>query len=132
MLTSTFLVPDDTVYPLDTSIHTLPNLRVLHVSGGLVSPAILAHPSTQLDHLLVTNSPSWTPQATHAALCKMRSDPFPSVARLTLPEIQAAATGGDAVWTPNWIFSVRATASAKGVRLDGITDVEEGVESGGE
>lgn len=121
--------PDDAVYPIDTSIHLLPNLRVLQVAGGLVSPAILTHSSTQLDHLLVTCSTSWTPQATHAALCKMRSEPGPAVARLTLPEMVGAGPG-DGVWTSNWIFSIKATCQAKGVELGGVGGREEGSESG--
>lgn len=77
----------------------------------------------------MTGSSSWTPQATHAALCKMRSDPFPAVARLTLPEMVAAGPA-DAVWTSNWVFSIKATCQAKGVELVGVAGREEGSESG--
>ncbi|KAL8281247.1 hypothetical protein RQP46_006281 [Phenoliferia psychrophenolica] len=114
---------DDTNFPLDISIGFLPHLRILHVSGSLISPSILLNPATNLSHLLVVACPSFTPQAVHSALAKMRSDPSP-VAKLTLPEMGWTGNAGD-IWTETWKFTVRATADAKGVVLeDGKTGEE--------
>ncbi|GAA5912027.1 hypothetical protein JCM8208_006462 [Rhodotorula glutinis] len=78
---------DDKNFPLNDSLPYLPHLKVLHVSGSLISPAALEIPSVQLSHLYVHGAPSWTPQAVHAALSKMAHDP-PAAARLTLPEMR--------------------------------------------
>ncbi|GAA5949421.1 hypothetical protein JCM21900_004057 [Sporobolomyces salmonicolor] len=138
---------DDTNYPLDQSLPSLPHLQLLHVSGSLISPAALLLPTLSLQHLLVHNSPSFSPSAVHAALVKMRHDP-PSVARLTLPEMRpggdsgkrfgpagarnpagagagagsggaAAGTGGTVEgWNETWRFTVKKTAEAKGVVVE--------------
>lgn len=79
--------PDDRNFPLNDSLPYLPHLKVLHVSGSLISPAALEIPTVQLSHLYVHGSPSWTPAAVHAALSKMAHDP-PAAARLTLPEMR--------------------------------------------
>ncbi|BGP52290.1 hypothetical protein JCM10450v2_008261 [Rhodotorula kratochvilovae] len=78
---------DDKNFPLNDSLPYLPHLKILHISGSLISPAALELPSVQLSHLYVHASPSWTPQAVHAALSKMPHDP-PATARLTLPEMR--------------------------------------------
>jgi len=78
---------DDKNFPLNDSLPYLPHLKVLHVSGSLISPAALEIPTVQLSHLYVHAAPSWTPQAVHAALSKMAHDP-PAAARLTLPEMR--------------------------------------------
>ncbi|SCV67189.1 BQ2448_5835 [Microbotryum intermedium] len=123
---------DDTNFPLDASLPSLPRLRVIHVSGSLISPAILLLPSTNLEHLLVHGAPAFTPLAIHCALARMRSDPSP-IARLTLPEMvlqgdEAHGSSGGrhkhggscagAGWTEHWLFTVKATAQAKGVILE--------------
>lgn len=125
-VTSVFLTAittDDTNFPLDSSLPFLPHLRLIHVSGSLVSPAILLQPTTNLDHLLVANSPSFSPQAIHSALVKMRCDDSGSpVKKLTLPEMRVGnhAAGGE-IWTEGWCFSLKATCEAKGVELEGGT-----------
>lgn len=81
------LFADDKNFPLNDSLPYLPHLKVLHVSGSLISPAALEIPTVQLSHLYVHAAPSWTPQAVHAALSKMAHDP-PAAARLTLPEMR--------------------------------------------
>ncbi|GAA6002013.1 uncharacterized protein JCM10292_001797 [Rhodotorula paludigena] len=136
---------DDKNFPLNDSLPHLPHLRLLHVSGSLISPLALELPSVSLSHLYVHSSPSWTPQAVHASLSKMPHDP-PSVERLTLPEMRepddanpgsaAAASrrhrrrgggggggGGGAGanaagWNETWRFTVRKTGEAKGVTVD--------------
>ncbi|GAA5831034.1 hypothetical protein JCM3766R1_006212 [Sporobolomyces carnicolor] len=137
---------DDTNYPMDQSLPHLPFLKLLHCSGPLISPAALLLPSISLSHLLVHASPSFTPQAIHSALVKMRHDP-PSVERLTLPEMKvderaarrntraanAAGGGGGAnagagggstasgdgnAWNETWRFAVKKTAEAKGVVVE--------------
>ncbi|GAA5898843.1 hypothetical protein JCM5296_005621 [Sporobolomyces johnsonii] len=132
---------DDTNYPLDQSLPSLPHLKLLHVSGSLISPAALLLPTLALHHLVVHNSPSFSPAAVHAALVKMPHDP-PSVARLTLPEMRlggasdgakrsgaggrGAGAGGVAAgtagategWNETWRFTVKKTAEAKGVVVD--------------
>ncbi|KAI5476767.1 hypothetical protein MNV49_007282 [Pseudohyphozyma bogoriensis] len=118
---------DDTNFPLDTSMNQghLPNLRILHVSGSLLSPALLLSPACNLSHLLVTSSPSFTPQGIHGALAKCRSDP-PPVERLTLPEM-----GKDnGSWNEAWKFTVKATADAKGVKLEDGGGSGDGSDSG--
>lgn len=117
---------------MDLSLPYLPHLKLLHCSGPLISPAALLLPSISLSHLLVHGSPSFTPQAIHAALVKMRHDP-PSVERLTLPEMKpderaarraaranaANTTGGDGHgWNDTWRFTVKKTAEAKGVVVE--------------
>lgn len=54
----------------------------------------------------------------------MRNDP-PPVERLTLPEMGREVNGGvgtargeSTEWSDTWKFTVKATAEAKGVRLD--------------
>ncbi|GAA5878300.1 hypothetical protein JCM1840_002373 [Sporobolomyces johnsonii] len=137
---------DDTNYPLDQSLPSLPHLKLLHVSGSLISPSALLLPTLALHHLVVHNSPSFSPAAVHAALVKMPHDP-PSVARLTLPEMRlgggsdgakrsgggggaggrgAGGAGGAAAgtagategWNETWRFTVKKTAEAKGVVVD--------------
>ncbi|GAA6064680.1 hypothetical protein JCM10212_006176 [Sporobolomyces blumeae] len=128
---------DDTNYPMDQSLPFLSHLKVLHCSGPLISPAALLLPSLALSHLLVHASPSFTPQALHAALVKMRHDP-PSVERLTLPEMKdstaknsttsarrasrnatvSSGEAGGAQWNETWRFTVKKTAEAKGVRVE--------------
>ncbi|GAA6054824.1 hypothetical protein JCM3770_004091 [Rhodotorula araucariae] len=78
---------DDKNFPLNDSLPYLPHLKLLHISGSLISPAALELPSVQLSHLYVHAAPSWTPQAVHAALSKMPHDP-PATSRLTLPEMR--------------------------------------------
>ena len=118
---------DDTNFPLDISIGHLPHLRILHVSGSLISPALLLNPATNLSHLLVVACPSFTPQAVHSALAKMRSDPSP-IERLTLPEMGWSGPAGD-LWNDTWKFTVNATAEAKGVILEDGKNGEEAEES---
>lgn len=118
---------DDTNFPLDISIGHLPHLRILHVSGSLISPALLLNPATNLSHLLVVACPSFTPQAVHSALAKMRSDPSP-IERLTLPEMGWSGPAGDP-WNDTWKFTVNATAEAKGVILEDGKNGEEAEES---
>ncbi|SCZ96134.1 BZ3500_MvSof-1268-A1-R1_Chr8-1g10027 [Microbotryum saponariae] len=133
---------DDTNFPLDASLASLPRLRVIHVSGSLISPAILLLPSTNLEHLLVHGAPAFTPLAIHSALARMRSDPSP-IARLTLPEMvlqgegahtssggrqKLGSTCADVGWTEHWLFTVKATAQAKGVILENGREGMEGRE----
>ncbi|GAA5935838.1 uncharacterized protein JCM15063_001821 [Sporobolomyces koalae] len=120
---------DDTNYPMDQSLPFLPHLKLLHCSGPLISPAALLLPAISLNHLLVHASPSFTPQAVHSALVKMRHDP-PSVERLTLPEMKSSnsrpdrqnsgtANAGDGTgWNDTWRFTVKKTAEAKGVIIE--------------
>jgi hypothetical protein len=112
---------DDTNFPIDTSLPFLPRLRLIHVSGSLISPSVLLQSTTSLDHLLVVNCPSFSPSAVHAALAKMRSDPTP-LRKLTLPEMGWDNNGGWATgtseWNEAWKFAVRATAETKGVLLE--------------
>ncbi|GAA5888193.1 hypothetical protein JCM16303_003773 [Sporobolomyces ruberrimus] len=124
---------DDTNYPMDQSLPHLAHLKILHCSGPLISPAALLLPSISLSHLLVHASPSFTPQAVHSALVKMRHDP-PSVERLTLPEMKEveqttstrrrgggganAANGDGTGWNDTWRFTVKKTAEAKGVIVE--------------
>ena len=126
---------EDANFPIDLSIAFLPHLRLLHVSGSLVSPAILLNSLTNLNHLLVVSCPSFAPPAIHAALAKMRSDPSPIV-KLTLPEMgwrNGGVAPGQEPWNESWRFSVRVTAEAKGVTLDdGSRDGEVDTESGSE
>ncbi|GAA5851888.1 hypothetical protein JCM8547_000088 [Rhodosporidiobolus lusitaniae] len=83
---------DDKNFPLDDSLPFLPSLRHLFVSGSLISPASLELPSLNLQHLFVTNAPSWTPAAVHSGLVKMpydaRGGGGAGVKRLTLPEMR--------------------------------------------
>ena len=117
---------------MDQSLPHLPHLKVLHCSGPLISPAALLLPSISLSHLLVHSSPSFTPQAIHSALVKMKHDP-PSVERLTLPEMRdsentgrrssrsggaSGASSDGTGWNETWRFTVKKTAEAKGVTLD--------------
>lgn len=122
---------EDTNYPLDVCLPDLPQLKLLHVSGCLVSPAALLIPTLALDHLLVSSCPSFAPAAVHAALAKMRQDP-PPVRRLTLvdwiktPAHAVAGIPPDDVrgqfWTSRWRFCVRQTGEAKGCAVDGPSD----------
>lgn len=102
---------DDNNFPLDNALQFLPQLRLLHVSGALISPAVFTNPVTNLSELLVNHSPAFTPAAVHAALSRMPSDPVP-VRKLTLPEMALRPT-----WNDKWMFSIRATCEAKGVKL---------------
>ncbi|GAA6016641.1 hypothetical protein JCM10207_000131 [Rhodosporidiobolus poonsookiae] len=130
---------DDRLFPLDDSLPHLPHLKVLFISGSLISPKALELPSLALSHLFVINSPSWTPTAVHQSLVKMNHDP-PGVRRLTLPEMrdpggssssrrrasaaqasgagmppQGAPAGSGEEWNETWRFTVRKTGEAKGV-----------------
>lgn len=109
----------------------LPHLKLVHVSGSLISPAALELAILGLDHLFVHRAPSWTPSAVHASLSKMSHDP-PAVARLTLPamrdprkkkdgrrrsrsEAQQAVGAG---WNETWRFTVIKTGEAKGCLVE--------------
>ncbi|KAM0747401.1 hypothetical protein T439DRAFT_383518 [Meredithblackwellia eburnea MCA 4105] len=109
---------DDTNFPIDVSINSLPNLRLLHVSGALVSPQIFLNPVTCLKSLLVVNCQAFSPEATNSALVKMRSEPL-SVERLYLPEMESGANnGGPESWNEYWKFTIKATTDAKKILLN--------------
>lgn len=127
---------DDKHFPLNDVLPILTRLKVLHVSGALISPSALEIPTVALSHLFVHACAAWTPSAVHASLSKMSHDP-PAVSRLTLPAMaettssrsnhlsrrhnnnnaatasttdQATAQG----WNETWRFTVRKTGEAKG------------------
>lgn len=124
-LADTLICTDDKHFPLNEALPLLPRLKILHVSGALISPAALEIPSVALSHLFVHACPAWTPSAVHSALSKMSHDP-PAVERLTLPVMaDARARGGSRRagadepgssdgWTETWRFTVRKTGEAKG------------------
>lgn len=131
--------PDDKHFPLNDVLPILTRLKVLHISGSLISPSALEIPTVALSHLFVHACAAWTPSAVHASLSKMSHDP-PAVSRLTLPAMAesnsssssrsnhlgrrhnnnnnaAASTTGQATaqgWNETWRFTVRKTGEAKG------------------
>ncbi|GAA5881862.1 hypothetical protein JCM1840_006818 [Sporobolomyces johnsonii] len=112
---------DAVEYPLDTVLASLLRLKLVHVSGPLISPVALLLKTLTLDHLLVHGSPSFSPSAVHVALVKMPFDP-PSVARLTLPEMRLGRTsdgsnrsgvaGAPDGWNKMWRNMVKKTEAA--------------------
>ncbi|KAK4056082.1 hypothetical protein OIO90_002813 [Microbotryomycetes sp. JL221] len=112
---------DDANFPIDVAIPNLAQLKILHISGPLISPQVLMFESTNLIHLLVTNSNAWTPHATHSSLANMKvvtvgkqqqqqqhvnkngghhdvheayKSIVPPVVRLTLPDIKPGHVAG--------------------------------------
>ncbi|POY72762.1 hypothetical protein BMF94_4169 [Rhodotorula taiwanensis] len=127
---------DEKSFPLNDVLPLLRQLKLVHVSGALISPAALEIPSVALDHLFIHACPAWTPSAVHASLSKMSHDP-PAVKRLTLPAMEEkrpqsrrrssgtattsapdlggpASTGNPDVWNETWRFTARKTGEAKG------------------
>ncbi|KAK4049704.1 hypothetical protein OIV83_003979 [Microbotryomycetes sp. JL201] len=131
---------DDLVFPIDQALPTLPLLKVLQISGSLVSPAILLLPTTNLSHLLVTNCSAFTPLAVHTSLANMISDGVSSaVQKLSLPDVKPGRIAGGAIrptnatttpsinahnetWDDKWIFGVKALCEAKGIVLETAED----------
>ncbi|BGP04052.1 hypothetical protein RTBOTA2_006855 [Rhodotorula toruloides] len=126
---------DDKHFPLNEAFQYLPHLKLVHVSGSLISPAALELPNLCLNHLFVHRAPSWKPAAVHASLSKMSHDP-PAVARLTLPAMRdprkrkdgeggrrgrsrsEAAQGVGEGWNETWRFTVQKTGEAKGCLVE--------------
>ena len=128
---------DDKHFPLNDVLPILTRLKILHISGSLISPSALEIPTVALSHLFVHACAAWTPSAVHASLSKMSHDP-PAVSRLTLPAMAetassrssnhlgrrhnnnaagTASTTGQATaqgWNETWRFTVRKTGEAKG------------------
>lgn len=128
---------DDKHFPLNDVLPILTRLKILHISGSLISPSALEIPTVALSHLFVHACAAWTPSAVHASLSKMSHDP-PAVSRLTLPAMAettssrssnhlgrrhnnnaagTASTTGQAMaqgWNETWRFTVRKTGEAKG------------------
>ncbi|GAA5957437.1 hypothetical protein JCM8115_006989 [Rhodotorula mucilaginosa] len=128
---------DDKHFPLNDVLPILTRLKILHISGSLISPSALEIPTVALSHLFVQACAAWTPSAVHASLSKMSHDP-PAVCRLTLPAMaetassrsnhhlgrrhnnnnnNGASTTGQATaqgWNETWRFTVRKTGEAKG------------------
>ncbi|BGP28126.1 hypothetical protein Rt10032_c17g5856 [Rhodotorula toruloides] len=125
---------DDKHFPLNDVFPYLPHLKLVHVSGSLISPAALELPNLCLNHLFVHRAPCWTPSAVHASLSKMSHDPL-AVARLTLPAMRdprkkkggeggrrrgrsEAAQGVGEGWNETWRFTVQKTGEAKGCLVE--------------
>ncbi|TNY22244.1 hypothetical protein DMC30DRAFT_349246 [Rhodotorula diobovata] len=77
---------DDRNFPLNDSLPYLPHLKVLHVSGSLISPAALEIPTVQLSHLYVHGSPSWTPAADPASNAHSSTPGAATSSRISLAE----------------------------------------------
>lgn len=89
VLTGASFPSDDKHFPVNDVLPNLTRLKILHISGSLVSPSALEIPSVALSHLFVHACPAWTPAAVHASLSKMSHSP-PAVSRLTLPAMAEA------------------------------------------